>query len=120
MKKVMKVKEILKLLKSEEVKFILPGVTSYRSRNEFDINCPELIELTKDVDEDFYGDLPVVYTFYRFDNIGEDSYALRDRDDSMNLEKFGSSYMWFYTFDILKTKIRSKVRYEDIIFLTYK
>ena len=118
MKKEIKIlKDLLAGAEKRNVSFIVKGLISYRKTTPFDLNCPELIELAKNVENDGWGDIPTIFTFYKFGD-DENEYALRDEHSSMNLEKFSSKYMWFYSFDTLKIKTKSKLRYEDIIILT--
>ena len=110
-------KDLLAGAEKGNVSFIVKGLTSYRQTTPFDLGRPELMELARKIEDDGWGDLPTIFSFYKFSK-GETDYAIRDYSTSMNLRKFGSKYMWFYSFDTLKNQTQSKLRYEDIIILT--
>ena len=38
-----------------------------------------------------------------------------DSTQTMNVEKFGPTCMWLYSYDMLGNKTRSKVKYSDVI-----
>lgn len=110
-------KDLLAGAEKGNVSFIVKGLISYRKTTQFDMDRPVLMGLVKNMENDEWGDLPTILTFYKFGE-DENQYALRDNYSSMNLEKFGSKCMWFFSFDTLQNKSRSKLRYEDVIILT--
>ena len=56
-------------------------------------------------------------------NTGEvDSICIVDHYlyDGMNVERFGPTCVWLYTFDMLSQKSVGKIRYEDVVILETK
>jgi hypothetical protein len=83
----MKVKEIIE---TQVVKFQIKGITDYMNR-------PKIFIINHDID-------------------GIELHSVKETifGHSMNVEKFGPTCMWLFSYDMMGNKTRSKVKYSDI------
>ena len=117
------VKEVMEQLKVDGVKFTVKGFEDYRRKEEFDTTKPEI-----EVGE--YNYFPQVFEVSKFgeDNFsirevfevskfGEDNFSIRGGLRQMNVEKYGPTCVWLYTFDMLEKKTKGKIKYTDVALL---
>lgn len=98
------VKEVMEQLKVDGVKFTVKGFEDYRRKEEFDTTKPEI-----EVGE--YNYFPQVFEVSKF---GEDNFSIRGGLRQMNVEKYGPTCVWLYTFDMLEKKTKGKIKYTDV------
>jgi hypothetical protein len=83
----MKVKEIIE---TQVVKFQIKGITDHMNR-------PKIFIISHDIDG------------FELHSVRETTFG-----DSMNVEKFGETCMWLFSYDMLGNRTKSKVLYSDI------
>ena len=95
----MTVKEIKDQLQKGNVRFTIKGITKYQRGG---------------VDNE-YGDFPKVF------KVQEDAESIYTDEiysvNGMNVEKWGPTCVWLYTFDMLNKKSNGKIKYSDITIL---
>ena len=86
-------KNIKHILETQEVKFQIKGITNYK-------NEPDTFQM-----DHYCGDLkfPSVYN--------------TRTTQTMNVDRFGPTCMWLYSYSLLGKKIVEKIRYEDVIIM---
>lgn len=95
----MTVKEIKDQLQKGNVRFTVKGITKYQRGG---------------VDNE-YGDFPKVL------RVNVDAGHIFENDtilgDGMNVEKWGPTCVWLYTFDMLDNRSKGKIKYSDVTIL---
>ena len=81
---------IKEIIETQEVKFKLKGYNNYK-------NEPKIFEMSHKCGNS------------TFSSVRETLFG-----DSMNVEKFGKTCMWLYSYDMLGNRTKSKVLYSDI------
>jgi hypothetical protein len=100
MKLLKDIKQIRKILETQEIKFTVKGITSYERTDTGD-----------------YRDVPKVLRTNIYDgpiteSISDDFYRA-----SMNINKFGPSSVTLYTYNLVGVKSKSRIKYEDVTIL---
>ena len=90
----MKNKEIIELLQTKEVKFNIKGVLDYNDK----------LKIFK-IEKGFNGKFYYVKHDYPYST------------SSMNVDRFGPTAMWLFSYDMMGNRTTSKVKYEDITIL---
>lgn len=101
------VKMIIEKLKVDGVKFMVNGFDEYRRKEEFDTTNPET-----PVGE--YGYFPLIFEVSKF---GENNFSMHGGLRSMNVDKYGPTCVWLYTFDMLNNRTKGKIKYSDVTLL---
>jgi len=105
------VKMIIEKLKVDGVKFTVKGFDDYRRKEEFDTTKPE-------IEVGGYGYFPLIFEVNEFYAVGdEDNFSIHGGLRSMNIEKYGPTCIWLYTFDMLNNRTRGKIKYSDVTLL---
>jgi hypothetical protein len=89
----MTVKEIKDVIEKKEVKFQVKNLTNHN------------------------GELRTFQINHIIGNLELHSVIEINRHNSMNVDKFGSTCMWLYSYDMLDNKTKGKISYKDIIIL---
>ena len=104
------------LLKQSKTLFTIEGLTEFREQKDFENpskekeygDFPKLIETSRFIDED--GKIDDLFSLIPFENVF---------GGTMNVDKFGPTCMWVFTYDLLDNKTTSKINYDKITILSY-
>ena len=100
------VKMIIEKLKVDGVKFMVNGFDEYRRKEEFDTTKPET-----PVGE--YGYFPIIFQVSDFGG----GCSIHGGFRQMNVEKYGPTCVWLYSFDMLNNRTKGKIKYSDVTLL---
>tara|TARA_B110000444_G_scaffold246103_1_gene267279 strand:- start:814 stop:1140 length:327 start_codon:yes stop_codon:yes gene_type:complete len=101
------VKEVKEALTVHGTKFIVEGSKgTYRRKEEFDTSESDL-----EVGE--WGNFPVVFEVHA----DSSTTAIYGEFRGMNVDKFGPTCVWLYTYDMLGSRTSGKIKYSDVTLL---
>jgi len=90
-------KEKIEKLQQHETRFTIKGVTTYKGDPKpFKINV-----------SDYKGGHIII-------SVNEDTFIGR----GMNVDRFGPTCMWLYTYDMLENKTTFKINYKDVTIIS--
>lgn len=101
------VKEVKEALTVHGTKFTVRGLKdTYRCKEEFDISESDL-----KVGE--WGYFPTIFEVHADSN----TTSIYGEFRGMNVDKFGPTCVWLYTFDMLGSRTSGKIKYSDVTLL---
>ena len=93
-------KDIRKILETQETKFTVKGITSFERTDTGDYcNVPKVLRTN-------------IYDRSITESISDEHYR-----SSMNISKFGPSSVTLYTYNLFGGKSKSRIKYEDVTIL---